>query len=229
MLIYNEIQTLKELNTSLKAELESIKANTKNEIQSETQALVQNELANTLEQAKSHINAYASEKIAQSTSDLESYHAREVKRLFNARLDEILSDFSVDTLSKQVCADFANQNAHNASQALESLIQKHTSDFIKAAKSDIFNATQEALNSSREILTNAKELKDELTTQAGINHIRKYRFEASLHLSAMSVQSNLKELIKELDKQKESSNGNIFDELDKAQGKDIIHKSYATR
>ncbi|MGX3046096.1 hypothetical protein [Helicobacter sp. T3_23-1056] len=236
MLIYNEIKELKTLNEHLKGELESIKQDTKTQIQNETKDLVKNELDSALDTAKSHINAYADEKIAQSTSDLESYHAREVKKMFEARIYEILNSFSIDSLSQKIAYEFANQNANNAQNALESLILKHTSDFIKAAKSDIAHALSEALDSSREILESARELKNELISSVGLNAIRKYRFEASLHLSAMSAQSNLKILantITELSTEgKFSSVSDISQEVDSSEQiplDRITHNAFATK
>lgn len=229
MLIFNEIQKLKELNAELESKLQTLKSETKNEVESSTREALQTELESTLNEAKKQINAYADEKISQTNNDLEIYHTREIKRLFNAKIDELLADFSVDSLSKKTAQEFANQNADNAKNALESVISKHTSDFVRSAKSDIFNATQEALESSREILDNARELQSELNTKQGLNIIKKYRFEASLHLAAIASQSKINELIKAINEAKDLPR-DIIEDLDNATNDTkTIHKTYATR
>lgn len=227
MLIFNEIQKLKELNAELESKLQTLKEQTKSEVESSTRDNIQAQLESTLQEAKKQINAYADEKISQTNNDLEIYHTREVKRLFNAKIDELLINFSVDSLSKKTAQEFAIQNADNAKNALESVIKQHSSDFVRTAKSDIFNATQEALQSSREILDNARELQSELNTKQGLNIIKKYRFEASLHLAAIASQSKLAELVKAINEAKDLPNDTLKD-FDEATSK-TIHKTYATR
>lgn len=194
MLIYEEIQKLKKLNTELESSLASLKEDTKGEVLEAHKEQIEQVAHQALQEATSQIKAYADEKIKQSTNDLEAFHAARVKMLFEAQIEALLQDFSVDNLSRKIALDFATQNAQNATNAIESIVLAHTNDFIKRAKDDISRATQEALSATRTMLDTTLELKKELASEAGLNAIRKYRFECALHLSAICATSELKTL-----------------------------------
>lgn len=194
MLIYEEIQKLKKLNTELESSLTTLKEDTKGEVLEAHKEQIEQVAHQALQEAISQIKAYADEKIKQSTNDLEAFHAARVKMLFEAQIEALLQDFSVDNLSRKIALDFATQNAQNATNAIESIVLAHTSDFIKRAKDDISQATREALSATRTMLDTALELKNELSSQAGLNAIKKYRFECALHLSAICATSELKTL-----------------------------------
>lgn len=194
MLIYEEIQKLKKLNTELESNLTTLKLDTKSEVLEAHKEQIEEVANQALQEAISQIKAYADEKIKQSIKDLEEFQVARVKKLFEAQIEAILRDFSVDDLSRKIALDFATQNAQNATNAIESIVLAHTSDFIKRAKDDISQAVYEGLSATRTMLDTTLELKKELASEAGLNAIRKYRFECALHLSAICATSELKTL-----------------------------------
>ena len=148
MLIFEKINELKTLNENLKNELATLKETTKSEVESSTLANIQAELENAINEAKAQVKSYADEKINQTNADLEAFHARQVKVLFQNKLDEIKAELDINHLSQNIALEFAKQNQANATNALESIISAHTSDFVKSAKNEIQDATQTALNQS---------------------------------------------------------------------------------
>lgn len=186
MLIYNEIQSLKNLNENLKQELESIKSDTKEEILSANQSHAQIALDNASKELEKRLEV----EISRIKAELATKQSGEVGKLFEAKIAEI-----IPTLSAQAAQDFALQNEKYAKTALDNLTAQHALILAEQARQDIANATQEASEEALALanasLNLVQKLNDELNTAQTLEAIAKMRFECALHTSAICAQSQL--------------------------------------
>lgn len=182
MLIYNEIQTLKALNENLKAQLESLKGDTKEEILSANQSHAKEALDNASKELEKRLEV----EISRIKQELATKQSGEVAKLFNAKIDD---------LSAQASQDFALQNEAYAKTALDNLTAQHALNLEKQARQEISQATkqasEESLREANASLSLAQKLNDELATAQTLESIAKMRFECALHTSAICAQSQL--------------------------------------
>lgn len=186
MLIYNEIQTLKALNENLKAQLESLKGDTKEEILSANQSHAKEALSQATQELEKRLEV----EISRIKQELATKQSGEVAKLFNAKIDEL-----TPLLSAQASQDFAKQNEAYAKTALDNLTAQHALNLEKQARQDISQATkqasEESLREANASLSLAQKLNDELATAQTLESIAKMRFECALHTSAICAQSQL--------------------------------------
>lgn len=186
MLIYNEIQTLKSLNENLKAQLESLKSDTKEEILSANQSHAKEALDNASEKLEKRLEV----EISRIKQELATKQSGEVAKLFSAKIDEL-----TPLLSAQASQDFAKQNEAYAKTALDNLTAQHALNLEKQARQEISQATkqasEESLREANASLSLAQKLNDELASAQTLESIAKMRFECALHTSAICAQSQL--------------------------------------
>lgn len=186
MLIYNEIQTLKALNESLKQELESLKGDTKKEILSANQSHAKEALDNASKELQKRLEV----EISRIKQELVTKQNGEVAKLFSTKIEEL-----IPLLSAQASQDFALQNEAYAKTALDNLTAQHALILQEQARQDISNATkqasEESLKEANASLSLAQKLNDELASAQTLEAIAKMRFECALHTSAICAQSQL--------------------------------------
>lgn len=186
MLIYNEIQTLKNLNENLKQELESLKSDTKEEILNANQSHAKEALDNASKELQKRLEV----EISRIKQELATKQNGEVAKLFSVKIDEL-----IPLLSAQASQDFAKQNEAYAKTALDNLTAQHALILQEQARQDISQATkqasEESLREANASLSLAQKLNDELATTQTLEAIAKMRFECALHTSAICAQSQL--------------------------------------
>lgn len=186
MLIYNEIQMLKNLNENLKAQLESLKSDTKEEILSANQSHAKEALDNASKELEKRLEV----EISRIKQELATKQSGEVAKLFSAKIDEL-----TPLLSAQASQDFAKQNEAYAKTALDNLTAQHALNLEKQARQEISQATkqasEESLREANASLSLAQKLNDELASAQTLESIAKMRFECALHTSAICAQSQL--------------------------------------